>query len=364
MNRHSLNWGLVTASVLSTPACLGQANPPSAPETVPAITLESPEQPLPNRIGLSYRAGINIKVDFRNLGGLQVSDPGPATGIADRNYDNGYNRIPTPQNNLGLTWYWGYFSPNSVQGDSLVLQSDATPATASSGTYQRDPQSGVELTYARELARGKHWRAGLEGAFGYTALWFRDNQTLNYFVDRTGDSFTLNGVIPPTEPYYGLPSHPAALIPAVPSDRTTIVVPGAATILGQRKLDADLFTLRLGPYLELPLSRKFFLNLSGGLTLGVADTRFSFQEQVLISDPYYGISLDSGIRGASGSHAEFLVGGYAGGNLAFAVSERVRVVGGVIYQMAGHAINDQAGKQSVLDLGKSLIFSLGATYSF
>src|ERR1700730_3878686 len=43
-----------------------------------------------NRLGLSYRMGLNISVDFRKLGGLALSNPGPATGnTVNRNYDNG-----------------------------------------------------------------------------------------------------------------------------------------------------------------------------------------------------------------------------------------------------------------------------------
>jgi hypothetical protein len=311
--------------------------------------------------------GVNINVDFRKLGGLQLSDPGPAIGNqVNRNYDDGYNRIDSSGNQGGLTRYWGYSSGQSVQGGNLVLQSDSTPATATSGRYQDFPQSGFEINYNRELTRGKHWRFGVEADLGYTAVAIKDNQTLSYTVDRLNDSYALNGVTPPEPPYTGLFDTHGPDIPSQPTagTRSTTVLPNAATILGERKVDSDVFTLRLGPYVEIPLNQKFAISLGGGLTLAVADTKFSFSETVVISDPLYGINLASAPRSGSGSQTDFMVGGYAGGSVSYAVSEKVRVFLGAIFQAAGQAVNNQNGKQSVLSLDKALMFSVGANYSF
>jgi hypothetical protein len=224
----------------------------------------------------------------------------------------------------------------------------------------------MEINYSRELTRGKHWRFGLEAALGYTAVSIKDNQTLTYTTTRLNDTYTLNGVVPPEPPYAGSFEGPGPLIPSSPSagERSTTVLPGAATIFGERKVDSDLFTLRLGPYVEIPLYKKLSLNLGGGLTLAVADTKFSFNEIVSISDPLYGINLTSAPRSGSGSQTDFLVGGYAGGSVSYAFSEKVRVFIGAIFQAAGQSVNDQNGKQSVLNLDKALMFSIGANYSF
>src|SRR5262245_46217918 len=77
--------------------------------SMPAGTLEEPAPPRLNRIGLSYRMGLNISAKFKKLGGLQLSDPGPATGSTyNRTYDNGYNLVDSSGNNGGTTWNWGY----------------------------------------------------------------------------------------------------------------------------------------------------------------------------------------------------------------------------------------------------------------
>jgi len=320
-----------------------------------------------NKIGLSYRMGMNITVDFQDLGGLQLSDPGPATGSAyNRNYDNGYNRVDSSGNAGGLTWYWGYQNDLSHQGSTFTLQSESTPATATSGKYEDYPQSGVELTYGRELRRGKRWRLGAEGGFGCNAISIKDEQTVKYFVNRTSDSFALGSVIPPLAPYMGTFEGPGPLISSslTPDNRSVAVLSEAATIIGTRKVESDLFTLRLGPYLEVPLGRKFAATLNGGLILAVADTKFSFSETVLISDPLYSINLTSARRSGSDWETDFLVGGYAGANLSYAVSDRVGVFAGAMFQSAGQSLNAAKGKKSVLDLGKSVIVSIGATYSF
>src|SRR3954467_4203873 len=103
-----------SAILLALPLVLAAAtawsqstNLPAADESFPTVKLE-PVQPITkNRIGLSYQMGLNITVDFRRLGGLALSSPGPATGTTvNRTYDNGYNRVDISTNAGGLTWHW------------------------------------------------------------------------------------------------------------------------------------------------------------------------------------------------------------------------------------------------------------------
>jgi hypothetical protein len=207
---------------------------------------------------------------------------------------------------------------------------------------------------------------GLQAGFGYTSISIEDEESLSYFVNRTADTFGTGPVILPMPPYTGTFQGPGPLISSslTPSDRTVTVVPGAATILGKRQIDTDLFILRLGPYLEVPIYHKWSVTLGGGLVLAIADTEFKFQETVLISDPFYNINLAGARRSGSRSETDFLVGGYAGANLSYALSEKITLLAGAIFQSAGEAVNKEKGKKSVLDLGNSVIVSVGASYSF
>ena len=358
---------LLWASV-GTVSIASAAETNSAPEkyTPPRTIRLEPEQPeYLNRIGINYRMGLNISVDFRKLGGLALSNPGPRTGSAvNRHYDDGYVLVDSSTNAGGYTWYWGYTSSNSIQGGNLALQSDATLPNATSNDRRDDPQSGVELTYQRELIRHKHWRAGLEAALGYTFISIKDSRTLMNTVYRTNDAFNLNGIVPPTAPYYGGATNSAVLISSEPSARTTEVLTGAATITGDRSIDTHLFSIRLGPYLEIPVNERLSVFLDAGLMLAVAETKFSFHETVAISDPTYGIDLVSEPRSGSGSQTDFVVGGYAGGGISYALTKQLSLVGGVQFQAAGREVNHVKGKESVLDLGKSFIISMGVSYSF
>jgi len=367
MMKASASLPLIAATMFSLQPAQAQTPPPEAAAEASYITLEPAAAPRLNKFGLSYRMGFNMKVDFEKLGGLQLSDPGPNTGSTfNRNYDNGYNRVDISGNQGGMTWNWGYSSPSSASPDAITLQSDSTPATAQSGSYQDRPQSGVELSYSRELTRGKKWRAGLEAALGYTSVSIDDSQTLTYQATRTSDTFSLNGVVPPVPPYAGTFEGPGPLLSSSlnPSGRTVTELADAATIRGDRSIDSDVFTIRLGPYLELPLSRKFALTFSGGLTLGAAHTKFSFHETVSIAEPDSGIELDSGQRSGSDWSTDFLVGGYAGASLSYAISETVGVFAGAMFQAAGESINESQTKESVLNLGKSVVVSVGLSYSF
>lgn len=317
-----------------------------------------------NRIGLNYRMGLNISVDFRKLGGLALSDPGPATGGAfNRNYDNGYNRVDSSTNAGGVTWNWGYEHSQSVQGTNLVLNSYSTPANATSKNREDDPQHGLELTYSRELLRGKWWHFGAEAGLGYSPISIADHHTLKNTAYRTNDSFSLNGTIPPTPPYHGTFGGPGDLISSDPT-RTTDVLARGATITGERDIDADVFVLRLGPYFEVPLYKRFSLILNGGLTLAYSHTKFSFNETVTISDPINDINLVSSRRTGSGSHDDFLVGGYGGAALAYQLTRQVGLMAGAQYQAAGSTINRENSRESLLDLSQSIIVTFGVTYSF
>src|SRR5205085_4473947 len=58
---------------------------------------------------------------------------------------------------------------------------------------------------------------------------------------------------------------------------------GAALITGHREFDAQVFGFRLGPYFELPLSKRWLASLSGGLAVLHVASDFTFDETVSIS---------------------------------------------------------------------------------
>ena len=362
---------LITGSLLMPGFASAQALPAGA----------GPAAESPNRFGLSYRMGFNMKVHFENLGGFQPATmpAGPDAGAyADRVYDDGYNRVDNNGNTyLGyppVTRNWGYYygndgvHPNQVSGNPpsgptfILLHSASSPTTTASDDQDNTPLHGLELTYNRELGRNEHWRWGLESAFGYTGLSIRDRRALMTEATRIEDSFevppdTLTGLrlIPPT-PYYGSDA-PGPLLGSQPT-RTTTLVPGRALITGDRRFDADLFGFRLGPYLEYPLSDNVKLGLSSGFALAYVNSDFTFNETVTI--PGTGTLTRSG----SGAHDSWRPGFYLSSICSLALSESWSLFAGAQFQYLGTYTHSETAKRAVLDLRHAIFVNLGFSYSF
>lgn len=341
----------------------------------PALQIGEPQPILKNRINLSYRLGLNITADFRRLGGFPaLTDPGPDSAANyNRNYENGYNRIDITDNNHqpgfpNTTWNWGFQGGGAVQGNSIVLESVSSPANAVSENKDDGVNHGFELSYLREFLRKPKWHGGLEAAFGFTTLSIDDSRTLQNEVSVTRDTFVPPGgveFIPgypfgPNDSYFGSYATPGALLDSSldPGQRTRTTMTRAATITGRRELDADIYLFRFGPYVEFPLNEKFSLYVNGGLNLAIGATEFSFAETVT----YNGNTRVT--RADRGSQTDVLVGGYCGGGLSYAINEKWGVFAGAQFQTAGRSVNEQGGKLSVLDMGETIVVTVGVSYSF
>jgi len=366
INKQLFQLAIFSSVALATPMSRAEASDDSQTSTGASVPPKVVLQPAPpqrlNRLSLSYRMGLNVSVDFRKLGGFTpLTDPGPDTGAqSDRNYDGGsYNRVDSSGNAGDLTWYWGYENPDSIQGDTIILTSSSSPATAVSNDHYDDPNHGLELSYARELYRKKNWRCGVEGAFGYSHLSVEDGRTLVNQVDVIQDTYSIPDqvFVIPDAPYRGTYEGPAVVIGSSPQ-RTRTIIPQEAIIDGRRALDADMFLFRLGPYVEFPVDEKLSLMLNGGLTLLVSGTDFSYSETVRIP------GLGSQSRAAAGSESDFLVGGYIGGRVSYAVADEWSVFCGAQFQTAGRSFNHEGGKEAILDMRESVVVSIGVSYSF
>lgn len=344
-------------------------------ETADAALLVETAPIAKNRITLTYRLGLNITADFRKLGGFAAAtDPGADGGtLVDRNYDNGYNRVDNTGNNHqpgfpDTTWNWGFQGGGSVQGNSIVLQSASSPATAISKDNDDGVNHGFELAYLRELYREEKWRFGLEGAFGFTLLDIKDSRVLHNEVNLITDTYTVPGgveAIPgfpfgPNDSYSGTFNGPGPLMDSTldAGQRVRSVVTQATTITGRRELDANIYLFRVGPYFEIPLTEKLSMFVNGGLNMAIGDTKFSYTETV---------EFDGGTRAtrtAKGSQTDFLVGGYAGGGFEYAIDEHWGALAGAQFQTAGRSINTQGGKEAVLDMGQTIVVTVGISYKW
>ena len=331
----------------------------------PGLKLEAPAKEQKNRFGLSYRAGFNFDAEFKNVGNVTRRQnsgrgPGPATGgDVDRFYDDGYNRVDISRNSGGLTWFWGYNNASQVPGNGTIEMHSTTARPIDGKTHDDDPQHGFELTWDRELGRGKNgkWSWGVEGAFGWTDIEIRDHRPLSGGVSILTDGFDVGGVIPPPPGYQGDFTGPGPLIDSTPN-RTINSDPNGATVRGTRDFDGGLFSFRVGPYLDLPLDDRWTISLSAGFAAGVIEGEYKFHQTVT--------TPTSTLRQNGSSHnTDVLVGGYLSGTIHCKINERWGAfVNGQYLGLAGTYEVVARGQKIQLDLTRTAFFSAGLTYSF
>ena len=162
----------------------------------------------------------------------------------------------------------------------------------------------------------------------------------------------------PPPGYRGHYLGPGEFITSSPSSSTTDVLPNAASIIGSRDFSANLFSIRLGPYVEIPLSRSIAFTLSGGLALMYVNSEFSYNETVTIP------GVGSVEHQASGSGNGLLTGVYVAGNFSVALSDSWSLVAGAQFEDLGRYTQNLDGKQAILDLSKSIFVTVGLSYSF
>src|SRR5437868_4619401 len=193
-----------------------------------------------NRFNLSYRAGFNIKADFKNLGQPGVPGGPSVTGLS---YENGFVRPNSEPNDAGLSWNWGYQNANQVVGDNIVMTSSQRGTL---GTGKEDaPANGVELSHNRRLGWWGKAAWGLEAGLNYTGMEINNNGKSPAL---RADAFSLGGATPPAAPYSGTPEGPGILISETPT---------AATLVARSRLQTSIAGFRLGPSIEYPFNERW-----------------------------------------------------------------------------------------------------------
>lgn len=294
-----------------------------------------------NRFSLSYRAGFNIKADFKNLGRPGVAGGPSVTGLS---YEDGFVRPNSVPNDAGLSWNWGYQSANQVVSDNIVMTSSQR---GSLGSGKEDsPANGVELSYNRRMGWWHKAAWGLEGALNYTGLEIHNSGKSPAL---RADAFGLGGATPPVAPYSGTPDGPGILINETPT---------AATLTAHSRLETTVAGLRLGPSLDYPFNERWSVGAGGGFALGWAESDLHFRETVSVG----GTSATS--RSRSGSQSDWLPGWYIAANVAYKPCRAGSIFAGIQFQDVGDQTMRVLDKQVKLDLSQSIFLNIGLSYSF
>jgi hypothetical protein len=372
-----LRYSVVPLSLCATSAALGQTTynpaPAGSADAFTPILLE-PSSTARNHISIGFQSSFNLKTSFKHIGKFGAgTNPGSTNGISNHFYDDGYNLVDSTGNQhfngTGFTegtWNWGYNNmANQVHGNGDVNGTVDMHSTSSAGGTSAgrsdDPQSGLMLTFGRELFRDEkdRWRTGMELAFGYTAYGVKDSHDVNAKGTQLTDSYSLFGNTVPSSDNYsqdsgGDPNH--IIIGDTPT-RTASAM--GVPVSGTRKFDADVFALKLGPYFEVPLNKTFSVSLEGGASLVYVHSRFQFNETVAAPGGLLNV------KGSSG-HDGIQIGGYFGAKISAALNDRWSLFAGAQWQDVGSYVHrdHKTGESAVLNLSESVFFTSGVGYSF
>jgi hypothetical protein len=366
----------------ATSVAFGQSGlPPAAsgePDSFTPVLLE-PKPVSLNHVSMGFQLGFNIKTSFKHIGRFApANNPGSTNGLSNHFYDDGYNLFDSSQNSHFAgndqngnpiykegTWFFGYNNASQLHGNgtpdgTLDLHSTSS-AGGTSADRSNDPRPGFVLTFGRELFRDEkdRWRTGLDWSFGYTDYVIEDSHPVNAKATQLTDSYSLFGDNLVDSSGYsqdsgGAPNH--SIIGDVPTRSLSTTV---APVSGTRKFGADIFAFRLGPYFEVPLNKTFSFSLEGGAALVYVYSRFQFNEEVATPGGLLNVK-------GNGAHDGIQIGGYLGGKISAALSDKVSLFAGAQWMDAGNYVhrNRATGESAVLDLTQSVFFSTGIGYSF
>jgi hypothetical protein len=140
------------------------------------------------------------------------------------------------------------------------------------------------------------------------------------------------------------------------SSTTTVV--GTTTIVGQRQFTSDVWGMRLGPYLEYPLTEQLNVSVSAGFAGGLLFNSASWNETILEG------AAQSGVSTGSGHSVGAVWGGYASAKLDWDFTKHWSAAGSVQFQDLGIYQQDVGSRAIELDLNKSLFVTLGIECKF
>jgi hypothetical protein len=318
-----------------------------------------------NRVTVAGRVGFNTKATFGGLENLAVPQAERFTpDNVPYNYLNGYVLPDTGGAQAGTTWNWGYdTSASQVAGNNILLSRNTGTDMSPQAAAEDETSWGGEVVYELLFRYERGTFLGLQLAGNYQGLDLSDDSALTTGVRRTTYPFAYTpGTTPPaatpSNPYQGTFAGPGFSISDTPGTPFTVVVPQAAVLQGKREVDADLWGLRFGPVLQVPLGDRLDLALFGGLAVGYLDARVAWQETVSSG----GLSGDT--LAGKGSDTDILFGYYGGGALYYQLTSQWSVQAGAYYQSLQNYEGTFAGRDVEVDFSDNIFVTLGLAFSF
>lgn len=311
------------------------------------------------RLGLQLAFNIHSEFSLDGLVSIGSGDPG-ATGVPGVNhfYDDGYVRVDNTGNAGGVTSFWGY--DNASQYDPLTgtLVYKNTRGFAAQNDIDVDSGAtfGFELAYGGKIYDWRRVRLGWEFGYGLLPLSLEDSSALPATFLRVVQSFQTGGIVLPTAPYQGGPSGLGPVIPDIATGLEPEIINGELT--GSRELDVTLHSFRLGPTLFWRFHRRWAVTGGVGPALGLLNGGYRYNEVFLFDDG------TSAANSGDFDQTIFLFGGYASATVLFRVVANADLYLSAQFLSLGDAQYGGGGRRATLDLGRTVMTSIGINWPF
>jgi hypothetical protein len=335
------------------PAATAQPEVDGKPDSSAFVRIPSDTDDWTRHFRIGALVGMNISASFNESGAFNVSGNNPANGI----YDDGYVR-PDQNGDSSYTSYWGYNNASQYNPANGTIAMHAitqvTPLGSMSANVDGGAFPGFEMAYGDNLWYWKHARVGWELGFGLLPINISDNSSTLASVTQTTFTYNTGGIIVPTAPYQGGPGGTGPIISTAYTSTNTTT---AGSITGSRSLDVMLYTLRFGPSFYWDLTEHVGMSLGAGPAIGIVSGDCKYSEIITT-----GNSSTRNTGSFGGTDVTF--GGYVNGALMYHVQNDADIFIGVQYMPMGNAAFSGAGRQSRLNLGGQLDFSIGINWPF
>ena len=314
--------------------------------------------------GFWMRAGGGIRTGYH----VHFVDSAPALPSGAGNFANGYVLPSVSGTNAVYTWNWGYANASQVQGSTLNLERfDSRPRVG-------DLDGGSHSTYGGELRAGfealrfelfdREIRFGLEAGYQFGTLSATASGRATGNASYTSAVYSFAGpggqpIQPPGAPYSGTFDGPGPLIPLSPRSLSTQTTSSAVSE-SSLTFDATLHTMKLGPYLEVPLGRNFLAGFSLGYCSVLPDAQLRIQE----TTTYAGTSVAPTTVDQTVRRSDWKPGMYAELRLQYEINRRLSVFVGGEFQMNGDIRMGAAGRSVRVEMGTIYGGTAGVRYLF
>lgn len=311
------------------------------------------------RLGFQVTLNVQAQLSIDGVVPRRTADPGPV-GVAGQNhqYDDGYVRVDATGNAGGVTSFWGYqdasqYDPATGQ---LVYRSTRGFSARDQVTIDSGPMPGVEIAYGGRIHDWRRVRLGWEFGYAWVPMELRDSSTLPAQFLREVQVFDVGGISLPTAPYQGGNSGIGPVLPDIAKAQPDEVLSGFLS--GSRGLDVDLHSFRLGPNLFWRFGKQWALSGSIGPALGLLSGGYSYNETFRFSD---GTTV---INNGGQEKLVCVFGGYVSATVLYRVVFDADLYVSSQCMSLGGAQYGGGGRRATLDLGQTVMTSIGISWPF